>query len=198
MAVTPPRRGDLLTPLGRANLRFQKYLESLSSEVSADAATDELLGSFFPTGAAISELTKRIDNLENSSIATFNAFIGDILKAGNLKDHQIAELIGSNAIPLAMISELQAATEVIDVSVATNYTQTKFDDGIFCDASSGDFTVTMIDPALALKRRVVVKNESGVPSTITISPTTGTVEVTSLTDTVSVIFAPRSGAWVSV
>ena len=85
-----------------------------------------------------------------------------------------------------------------DVSVTEDYTQTKHDDGIFCDATAGNFTVTMIDPALALKRRVAVKNETGALSTITIAPTTGTVEVTSLSDTQSVILAPRAGAWVSV
>lgn len=111
------------------------------------------------------------------------------------------DAVKSTAYLETVIFELQQHIldlEVIDISVATTYTQTKFDNGIFCDATGGDFTVTMIDPALALKRRVVVKNETGSASTITIAATTGTVEVTSLTDTQSVIFAPRSGAWVAV
>lgn len=196
--LTAPKRGEELTPLGRATIRFSKYLESLTSSVNASSNTDELIGSFFPAGAAIGELSKRINNLEQSNQNVFNGFIGQLLKDGRTQDSLIAELLSSQHIAIALIGELQAATEVVDVSVITTYTQTKFDDGIFCDATTGDFTVTMIDPALALKKRVALKNETGGLSTITIAPTTGTVEVTSLSDTQSVILAPRAGAWVSV
>lgn len=196
--VIPPVRGEELTPFGRATLRFSKYLESLTSSVNASANTDELIGSFFPAGASIGELSKRLANLEQSNQASFNGFIGQLLKGGSDQDSLIAELLSSSQIAIALVGELQAETEVIDVSVTTTYTQTKFDDGIFCDATGGNFTVTMIDPDLALKRRVVVKNETGSASTITIAATTGTVEVTSLANTQGVIFAPRPGAWAAV
>lgn len=203
--VIPPVRGDELTPKGKATIRFSKYLESLASAANTSSPTDELIGSYFPSGASLGELSKRIDSLENSIPIAFNGFIEELLKDGRTQDSLIAELLSGNQTAIAFISELQAATEIIDVSVTTTYTQTKFDNGIFCDATSADFTVTMIDPALAFKKRVYVKNETGAVSAITLAATVGTVEVTTLNNQEFVILAPRpdlatpaNSVWASV
>ncbi len=170
--------------------KLQKDVKHLNSQA-------QIPDSFM--GAKIDKLFKDLHNLQNSSQPTLlMGFIDSLTKTNSQQDSQIADLISTNALMSAYADQLLTLATVVDVSVVGTYTQTKFDDGIFCDATSGDFTVTMIDPALALKRRVVVRNETGSASTITVAATTGTVEVTTLNDTESVIFAPRPGAWISV
>lgn len=115
---------------------------------------------------SIAELSEDLfDNLENDQFFNFQLW----QRSGGGEDF-LAKLV------------------VKDVTVTEAYTQDPDDSGIFC---SGTFTVTMIDPALAFKQRVMIKNETGSTSTITIAATVGTVEVVTLNDEEYVTYAPR-------
>lgn len=77
------------------------------------------------------------------------------------------------------------------VEVVSNYTQGVDDDILFV---TGTFTVTMIAPATGIKS-IAIRCISGVT---TIAPTSGTVEITSLTAGQSITLAPRSTGWFTI
>lgn len=221
--ATAPKRGEELTPLGKATIRFSKYLESITSSVNTSEATTELIGSYFPGGAALGELSKRIDSLENSNPIALNGFTDEILKGGRTQDSLIAELLSSNqtvlafieellksgraqdsliaellsghALMLGFVSELQAAFEINYVEVDDTYTASKFDQVIYCDTTAnGDFTVTIPDPDLAFQP-ITVMNVTGSASTVTVATAAGSiVGATALGDTVAGSYHPRESA----
>ncbi len=118
--------------------------------------------------------------------------LSNLLRRDIKNINQILGGIGGDIGKLnALVYQLIRITRLQDTSVTTTYTQDKYDKGIFCDATSADFTVTMIDPALAFHDRALVKNETGAVSAITIAATVGSIEVTTLNNLEWVVLAPR-------
>ncbi len=74
------------------------------------------------------------------------------------------------------------------VEVTGDYTQRIQDDIIWCD---GVLEVTMLDPTLAIKK-IDIRSLNG---TVTLTPTTGTVETASLTTGTSQTLGPRATGW---
>ena len=76
----------------------------------------------------------------------------------------------------------------VSVEVSADYTQLPKDDIIWC---SGSLTVTLLDPTEAIKS-VIIRSLSG---TVTLDPSSGTTETTTLTTAQAQRLGPRATGW---
>jgi len=142
----------------------------------------------------LSETNKRVLNLEQATTPSLLPHIDSILKQNADQSHLIATLQGSIGRANAIIDSLLKGLPIVQVEATAEYNQTKFDDVIFADATSGTFDVNFIDPALAFKPFTII-NCTGTAVDVTFAIVTGSiVGTTTIGDTEAASFYPRKSA----
>lgn len=111
---------------------------------------------------------------------------GDVIIAFLSDGHAFLEVLSDTST--VKIIDIAVSVDQNIREIAANDNQLLDDDIIFCTAT---LTFTLVDPTTAFKA-VTVRSITG---TTTLSPSSGTVETTTLTIGQSVTLAPRASGW---
>lgn len=200
LGVTAQALSDLLDSIGASNtFAVEARIAQLQKDI-ADIKHPNLLPMIqrllkeeIPQRRApsLSLVDKRLTELESRHPRSLLSAINQLTKITDEQAQLIGSLRSQNGRQSAIINNLLKGIPLVQVETDVEYDQTKFDDVIYGDATSANFDLNFIDPALAFKPFTAM-NCTGIASTITCTAAVGTIVGTAtLTDGQSRTFYPR-------
>jgi len=183
------KRVDGLTQLTEDD-KWKAHVSEIYKQIDA---LEQLQNQVYPQISYFEREVSRLDQLRDDN-SLLLARVNNLLRDNTVLAQLIAETDGAIGQLYALVGQTSNLVNRDYAEVDNTYSAKITDRVIYCDATLGDFTVTLPDPTLALGQMTVM-NVTGSASTITVATAAGTIQTTtSVTDGVAAVYEPRHSA----